>query len=79
VTLPQPAARLLLPQADQLEAVVGGGDRGAVTEVLADRRLAPLAALAVEPVVDVPEPRLDVLRSMSARLRSTVVIAREPG
>ena len=73
------AARLLLPQAARLDAVVGGGDRGAVTEVLADRRLAPLAALAVEPVVDVPEPRLDVLRSMPARLRSTVVIAREPG
>jgi hypothetical protein len=73
------AGRLLLPHAAQLDAVVGGGDRGAVAEVLADRRLAPLAALAVEQIVDVPEPRLEVLQAMPARFRATVVIAREPG
>jgi Actinobacteria/chloroflexi VLRF1 release factor len=73
------AARLLLPEAGRLDAVVGGGDRGAIAEVLADRRLAPLAALAVATVVDVPEPRHDVLEAMPARFRSTVVIARKPG
>jgi peptide subunit release factor 1 (eRF1) len=73
------AARILLPHAERLDAMVGGGDRAAVTEVLADPRLRPLAALAVPAVVDVPEPRLEVLRSMPGRFRATVVIARKPG
>ena len=39
------AVRLLLPEAATLSALVCGGDRRAVDTVLADRRLAPLAAL----------------------------------
>ena len=38
------AARVLLPHAGGLAAVFTGGDRGLVDEVLADRRLAALAA-----------------------------------
>ena len=73
------AVRVLLPHAARLDAVVGGGDRGAVADVLADRRLAPLAALRVERTVEVPEPRLEVLEAMPARFRSTLLIAREGG
>jgi hypothetical protein len=57
------AARVLLPHAAGLDALVTGGDRRAIEEVLEDTRLAPLRALAVERVLDVPDPRLDVLRS----------------
>jgi hypothetical protein len=73
------AARLLVPHAERLDAMVGGGDRGAVAEVLGDARLGALAAKAVPAVLDVPQPRLDVLESMPDRFRATVVIPREPG
>jgi hypothetical protein len=42
--------------------VVTGGDRGAVDEVLADPRLAPLRPLAVAARIDVPDPKLKVLQ-----------------
>lgn len=57
------AARVLLPHAAELDALVTGGDRRAIEEVLEDTRLAPLRGLVVERVLDVPDPRLDVLRS----------------
>ena len=39
-----------------------GGDRRALDEVLADERLAPLRGLVADRVLDVPDPRLAVLR-----------------
>jgi hypothetical protein len=71
------AARVLLPHRNDLEAVVLGGDRRALTEVLEDPRLRPLARLAVERVLDVPDPRLKVLRATPDRFRATVI--RLPG
>ena len=56
-------ARLLLPHADRLEAVVSGGDQVAVTAVLADPRLRPLLALALPRTHPVPDPRLRVLQA----------------
>jgi peptide subunit release factor 1 (eRF1) len=56
-----------------LEAVVLGGDRRALTTVLADRRLARLAPLVVERVLTVPDPRLDVLRRTPDAFLATVV------
>ena len=56
------AVRILLPHRDDLEALVLGGDRRALAEVLEDVRLRPLRPLVVEGVLDVPDPRLDVLR-----------------
>jgi hypothetical protein len=67
------AARVLLPHRGDLEAVVLGGDRRALTEVLDDPRLRPLAALVAERVLDVPDPRLNVLRSTPDRFRSTII------
>ena len=57
------AARVLLPHRADLDALVLGGDRAALREVMEDHRLRPLRALMVENVLDVPEPRLRVLEA----------------
>lgn len=69
------AVRILLPwaQRSQLDAVVTGGDRSAVATVLADRRLEPVAALAVERFIAVPDPRLAVLKRTPERFLATVL------
>lgn len=67
------AARVLLPHAAGLDAVVCGGDRTAVDEVLADPRLAPLAARRVGPLLAVPDPRLAVLQAAPAQYRAVRV------
>ncbi|WP_433386501.1 acVLRF1 family peptidyl-tRNA hydrolase [Micromonospora sp. KLBMP9576] len=72
------AVRLLLPQASSLDALVCGGDRRAVDTVLADRRLAPLAALRVDRLLDVPEPRHAVLVGAIAAARAVRVLVRDP-
>ena len=66
-------ARLLVPEALRLDAVVGGGDRRALATVLEDRRLAPLLPLVCDRVVEVAEPRLDVLRASPDLWLATVV------
>jgi Actinobacteria/chloroflexi VLRF1 release factor len=65
------AARVLLDR--ELDAVVLGGDRRALETVLADPRLRPLRPLAAERVLDVPDPRLAVLRAMPDRFLATIV------
>ncbi|MEV4662314.1 acVLRF1 family peptidyl-tRNA hydrolase [Micromonospora echinofusca] len=72
------AVRLLLPEASALRAVVCGGDRRAVDTVLADRRLAPLAALRAERLLDVPEPRHAVLVGAIAAARAVRILVRDP-
>jgi len=67
------AVRLLLPARDRLAALVTGGDRRLVAEVLADPRLAPVRALESERFLDVPDPKLAVLRA-AARTARTVRI-----
>lgn len=72
------AVRLLLPEAARLAALVGGGDRRAVDTVLADRRLATLAALRAERLLDVPEPRHAVLVGAVAAARAVWILVRDP-
>ncbi|SCG15329.1 hypothetical protein GA0070610_1560 [Micromonospora echinofusca] len=72
------AVRLLLPEASSLRALVCGGDRRAVDTVLADRRLAPLAALRAERLLDVPEPRHAVLVGAIAAARAVRILVRDP-
>ncbi len=59
------AVRILLAQ--PLDAVVTGGERTAVDVVLADRRLAALRPLVTGRLLDVPDPRLAVLRKAPYR------------
>ncbi|MDO3704818.1 acVLRF1 family peptidyl-tRNA hydrolase [Micromonospora sp. C28SCA-DRY-2] len=72
------AVRLLLPAASTLSALVCGGDRRAVDTVLTDRRLAPLAALRAERLLDVPEPRHAVLVGAIAAARAVRILVRDP-
>ncbi|MET7879011.1 acVLRF1 family peptidyl-tRNA hydrolase [Micromonospora profundi] len=72
------AVRLLLPEAGTLDAVVTGGDRRTVDGILADRRLAPLAALRAGRLLDVPEPRHAVLVASVAAARAVHVLVRDP-
>ena len=72
------AVDVLLPHAAGLEAVVAGGERTAVATVLEDRRLAPLAARLVDRFLDVPDPRLAVLRTAPALARAVRVRVVDP-
>ncbi len=72
------AARILVPAAAQLDAVVLGGDRSALSTVLADERLAVLRPLVSGDVLDVPDPRLRVLTATPAMFRAVPILLREP-
>jgi hypothetical protein len=67
------AARVVLPYAGQLDAVICGGDRAAVEAVLADPRLRPLADLRREPFLSVPDPRLRILQATPEQFRAVQV------
>jgi len=67
------AARVLLPHLGDLDAVVLGGDRRALAEVMDDPRLRQLARLAEDRVLDVPDPRLAVLKTTPDAFRATVI------
>jgi hypothetical protein len=69
------AARVLRgpAEAGELDAVVLGGDRAALSTVLDDPRLGALRALAVERVLAVPDPRLRVLEATPDAFLATVV------
>jgi hypothetical protein len=55
-----------------------GGDRSALTTVLADARLGAVRELAVARVLDVPDPRLRVLEATPDAFLATVVRVRSP-
>jgi hypothetical protein len=67
------AARVVLPHRADLDAIVLGGDRRALAEVLEDPRLRPLRRLVTDPVLDVADPRLDVLKRTPEQFRATIV------
>ena len=68
------AAAVLLEHRRDLDAVVLGGDRRALATVLDDPRLRPLKHLIVaERVLDVPDPRLAVLRKTPDAFLATVI------
>jgi len=67
------AAAVLLPHVDTLARVVAGGDRQAVREVLADPRLAPLAALLEPAMHPVGQPKRASLDALLASARAVVI------
>jgi hypothetical protein len=71
-------AKVLLPAAGELAAVVGGGDRRALATVFDDARLARLRPLLVAEVLDVPRPRRTVLEAAPALFRMVRVRLIEP-
>jgi hypothetical protein len=71
------AAVQLLPALPGLEAVVLGGDRRALDLVLADPRLATLRPIVVDPVLEVPDPRLAVLRATPPLFRAVRIRLRD--
>ena len=71
-------ARLLLPETDTLATIVAGGDRRTVDAILADRRLEPVSTLVDERFLDVPEPRLAVLRDAVAAARAVRIRIVDP-
>jgi hypothetical protein len=69
------AARVLGPWRDRVEHVALGGDRSAVSRVLASRAdLGWLEPLALERFFDVPEPRLRVLEALPYQLYAAKVV-----
>lgn len=61
------AARVLLPRAAELDAVILGGDTAALRALAADPRLTTLLERAEPRVLDVPEPRRAVLDDAARR------------
>ena len=72
------AARVLLPHLPGLEALVVGGERTAVDEVLTDPRLAGLAALRTPEFLTVADPRKVVLEAAVSQARSVPVRVTDP-
>ena len=75
--------RILVPVAASLDGVVLGGDRRSVEAVLADRRLAGLLPLVSGRCLDLPDPRLTVLKATPAKFRAVAIdvtdLCKEPG
>ena len=63
----------------ELDGLVSAGDRALVEAVLADPRLAAVAALPRGPLLDVPDPRSDVLAAAAQRVRAVRVHLTQPG
>jgi hypothetical protein len=72
------AARVLVPSAHLLDALVLAGDAAALRTVLADRRLGALAALPRREFRDVPEPRRSLLDDLAERTTVVEITVREP-
>lgn len=73
------AVRVLLPHAAGLAALVPGGDRGLVDDVLADPRLRRLADLPRTAPVEVGEPTKQVLLDTPEQFRAVEIHIVEPG
>lgn len=68
------AVEVILPRLAEVEALITGGDRVGLREVLADRRLAGLLALPQRhPVLPVPDGRLVVLAEAVQTARSVPI------
>jgi Actinobacteria/chloroflexi VLRF1 release factor len=73
------AVRVFSGYPGELDAVVLGGDRSAISRLRQDARLKPYFALAAARFLTVPEPRLAVLRDSARLLRAVRIRLVEPG
>ncbi len=69
-------ARVVLPVARQLNGLVLAGDASALTTVLDDPRLTPLAGLPRRTFGDIPEPRREVLDAVAVRALNVDITVR---
>ena len=67
------AARILQAHVDDLDAIVLGGDRFALATVMEDMRVRKFARFTGDRILDVPDPKLAVLRAMPDRFRATIL------
>jgi hypothetical protein len=72
------AAAILLPEVRSLDAVVLGGDKAALKAVLADPRLTPVADLALDLRLDVPDPTRRLLAETPKRFRAVRITVTDP-
>jgi hypothetical protein len=72
------AVQRVLSRGPAPEVVVPGGDRLLVADVLADPRLRAVAALPVGPRLEVPDPRLVVLKEAAERCRAVRISLTQP-
>lgn len=73
------AARILLPYVGTVDAVVTGGDRTAIKHVLDDDRLAAVRDRVIPPNLNVPDPKLAVLKKTPEQFRAVRIALYEPG
>lgn len=71
------AAGVLGTRMSDLDAVVLGGDGRALDALREDRRLAGVFAIAEPRVLDVPNPRRDVLEDAARRARAVEIVVRD--
>jgi Actinobacteria/chloroflexi VLRF1 release factor len=71
-------ARMLVPEAASLASVVTGGDRRTIDAIFGDRRLDRIVLLVHDRFLDVPEPRLAVLRHAIAAARAVRIRVIDP-
>lgn len=74
----QAADRLVGPRGARVQALVVGGDKALVRQLLTDARLASLVELPRRAFRDLPDPRLQVLREALRRGRATRIRISEP-
>ena len=72
------AVAILVPERNDLDALVTGGDRSGVSAVLEDARLSPLQRLVTPRLLSVPDPRLRVLRATPEQFRAVRVSVSAP-
>jgi hypothetical protein len=73
------AARVLVAEAvPPVDHLVTGGDKRLLAEVLEDPRLRVLQVVTSDRVLDVPNPKLDVLRATPAAFRAVRILTRGP-
>ena len=70
-------AMIILPRIDDLDAVVGGGDRAGVEAVLSDPRLVSVQARWTGDVWPTPDPRLRVLQGFPDQFRAVSIALNE--